>query len=110
MSSEITSSARPLRDIYTVSRLNREVRTILEGSFPLIWLEGELSNFSRPASGHWYFSLKDEAAQVRCAMHGQVGDVAPFENHSSTGRLKVAAEQIKKRGLASTIGTNDRVQ
>lgn len=56
------------RDIYTVSRLNREVRSVLEGSFPLIWLEGELSNFARPGSGHWYFSLKDEAAQVRCAM------------------------------------------
>ena len=56
------------RDIYTVSRLNREVRTVLEGSFPLIWLEGELSNLARPGSGHWYFSLKDEAAQVRCAM------------------------------------------
>ncbi|MDH5572975.1 MAG: exodeoxyribonuclease VII large subunit [Gammaproteobacteria bacterium] len=56
------------RDIYTISRLNREVRTVLEGSFPLIWLEAEVSNFSCPASGHWYFSLKDEAAQVRCAM------------------------------------------
>ena len=52
------------RDIYTVSRLNREVRTVLEGSFPLIWLEGELSNLARPGSGHWYFSLKDEAAQA----------------------------------------------
>jgi len=41
---------------------------VLEGSFPLIWLEGELSNLARPASGHWYFTLKDEAAQVRCAM------------------------------------------
>ena len=56
------------RDIYTVSRLNREVRTILETAFPLLWIEAELSNFSRPASGHWYFSLKDEAAQVKCAM------------------------------------------
>lgn len=56
------------RDIYTVSRLNREVRTVLETGFPLLWLEAELSNFARPASGHWYFSLKDEAAQVRCAM------------------------------------------
>ena len=55
------------RDIYTVSRLNREVRTALE-SFPLLWIEAELSNFARPASGHWYFSLKDEAAQVKCAM------------------------------------------
>lgn len=56
------------RDIYTVSRLNREVRTVLETGFPLLWLEGEVSNFSRPGSGHWYFTLKDEAAQVKCAM------------------------------------------
>ncbi len=63
-----TSDATRGRDIYTVSRLNREVRSILEGSFPLIWLEGEISNLARPGSGHWYFTLKDEAAQVRCAM------------------------------------------
>jgi exodeoxyribonuclease VII large subunit len=56
------------RDIYSVSRLNREVRAVLEGSFPLLWVEGELSNLAQPASGHIYFSLKDEAAQVRCAM------------------------------------------
>lgn len=56
------------RDIYTISRLNREVRTLLETGFPLLWIEAELSNFARPASGHWYFSLKDEAAQVKCAM------------------------------------------
>ncbi len=58
----------PERDVLTVSRLVRETRAVLEGSFPLLWLEGEISNFSRPASGHMYFSLKDEAAQVRCAM------------------------------------------
>jgi exodeoxyribonuclease VII large subunit len=56
------------RDVYTVSRLNREVRQLLEGSFPLIWVQGELSNLSRPASGHVYFSLKDANAQVRCAL------------------------------------------
>jgi exodeoxyribonuclease VII large subunit len=56
------------RDIFTVSRLNREVRAVLEGSFPLLWVEGELSNLSQPASGHLYFTLKDVAAQVRCAM------------------------------------------
>jgi len=59
---------RTTRDIYTVSRLNREARSLLEGSFPLLWVEGEISNLSRPSSGHWYFTLKDEAAQVRCAM------------------------------------------
>jgi len=56
------------RDIFTVSRLNRTVGHLLEGSFPLLWVEGELSNLARPSSGHWYFSLKDADAQVRCAM------------------------------------------
>ncbi len=58
----------PDRDIFSVSRLVRETKAVLEGSFPLLWLEGEISNFSRPSSGHMYFSLKDEAAQLRCAM------------------------------------------
>ncbi len=56
------------RVIYSVERLNNEIKDLLEHSYPLIWLEGEISNFSRPASGHWYFSLKDSTAQVRCAM------------------------------------------
>lgn len=55
-------------DVYTVTRLNREVRAVLEGNFGTLWLEGEISNFARPSSGHWYFSLKDPSAQVRCAM------------------------------------------
>ena len=56
------------RDIYNVTRLNREVRAVLEGSFPLLWVQGEISNLARPASGHIYFSLKDRHSQVRCAM------------------------------------------
>ena len=56
------------RDILTVSRLNSEVRSVLEGSFPLLWVEGEISNLAQPASGHIYFTLKDRHAQVRCAM------------------------------------------
>lgn len=56
------------RAVYSVSRLNQEVRQLLEGVYPLIWVEGEISNFSRPSSGHCYFSLKDQDAQVRCAM------------------------------------------
>lgn len=56
------------RDIYTVSRLNREARMVLEGGFTLIRVEGEISNLARPASGHLYFTLKDDQAQVRCAM------------------------------------------
>ena len=59
------------RDIYTVSRLNREARALLEAGLPTMWITGELSNLSRPASGHWYFTLKDEGAQVRCAMFRQ---------------------------------------
>ena len=55
-------------EIFTVSRLNREVRFLLEGNFPPLWIEGEISNFAAPNSGHWYFSMKDANAQVRCAM------------------------------------------
>ena len=58
----------PQKEVYSVSRLNSEVRALLEGSFPLLWVEGEISNLARPSSGHLYFSLKDSKAQVRCAM------------------------------------------
>lgn len=53
---------------FTVSELNNEVKSLLENSFRIIQVEGELSNFVRPSSGHWYFTLKDSGAQVRCAM------------------------------------------
>jgi exodeoxyribonuclease VII large subunit len=65
-------------DIYTVSRLNREVRVLLERGFGTLWLEAEISNFARPSSGHWYFSLKDAAAQVRCAMFRQRNMLCAF--------------------------------
>jgi exodeoxyribonuclease VII large subunit len=61
----------PEREIYTVSGLNRAVQGLLEGTFPLIWVEGELSGVARPASGHVYFTLKDANAQVRCALFRQ---------------------------------------
>ena len=60
--------AAPGRSVYTVSRLNKEVRVALERALGVVWVEGELSNLSQPSSGHWYFSLKDRDAQVRCAM------------------------------------------
>jgi exodeoxyribonuclease VII large subunit len=63
--------APPKRDVYTVARLNREARVLLERGLPSLWIQGEISNFSRPSSGHWYFSLKDGEAQVRCAMFRQ---------------------------------------
>jgi len=71
-------AARPDRDVYTVSRLNREVRVLLERGFGSLWLEAEISNFARPSSGHWYFSLKDAAAQVRCAMFRQRNMLSAF--------------------------------
>jgi len=61
----------PRREIFTISRLNREAKFLLERTLGAVWLEGEISNLSRPGSGHWYFSLKDAAAQVRCAMFRQ---------------------------------------
>ncbi|KAB7764856.1 exodeoxyribonuclease VII large subunit [Xanthomonas maliensis] len=55
-------------EILTPSQLNALARDLLEGSFPLIWVEGELGNVTRPSSGHLYFTLKDARAQIRCAM------------------------------------------
>ena len=55
-------------NIFTVSRLNSEVRLLLENEMGVVWLVGEISNFSAPVSGHWYFTLKDSRAQVKCAM------------------------------------------
>jgi exodeoxyribonuclease VII large subunit len=56
------------RQVLTPSSLNALARELIEGSFPLVWIEGELSNVARPASGHLYFTLKDATAQVRGAM------------------------------------------
>jgi len=56
------------RTVYAVSELAEILRVLLESSLPDIWVQGEISNFSRPASGHWYFTLKDARAQLRCAM------------------------------------------
>lgn len=70
--------------ILTVSELNAEVNLLLTQSFPLIYLEGEISNLARPASGHFYFSLKDAKAQVRCAM---------FRNSAMRCRIKPANGQ-----------------
>jgi len=56
------------RQILSPSQLNTLARDLLEGAFPLVWVEGELGNLSRPGSGHLYFTLKDARAQVRCAL------------------------------------------
>lgn len=62
------SQEQPRSAVYTVSELNHEVRAMLEARYPPIWIQGEISNLSRPASGHLYFSLKDARCQIRCAM------------------------------------------
>lgn len=62
------TSNPPEREILTVSDLNRRARGLLESEFRQVWVEGEISNLAKPASGHWYFTLKDDKAQVRCAM------------------------------------------
>jgi len=69
MSASPPSPADP--DVFSVSRLNHEARLLLEGALGGVWVQGEISNFSRPGSGHWYFSLKDAQAQLRCAMFRQ---------------------------------------
>ncbi len=56
------------KTIFSVSQLNRRAKQLLETHLPLIWVSGELSNLAQPGSGHWYFSLKDDRAQVKCAM------------------------------------------
>ncbi|HEX4389905.1 MAG TPA: exodeoxyribonuclease VII large subunit [Steroidobacteraceae bacterium] len=68
VSPEIRNVTAPVREVYSVTRLTREVRALLDRGLGVIWVEGELSNFSQPASGHWYFSLKDRDAQLRCVM------------------------------------------
>lgn len=68
MNASTDTSRTTDRPVITVSRLNREVRELLEQGMPPVWVEGELSNLARPASGHLYFSLKDDRAQIRCAM------------------------------------------
>jgi exodeoxyribonuclease VII large subunit len=78
VSSPDPAARTPERDIYSVSRLNREVRRLLEKGFSRIWLEGELSNLARPSSGHLYFSLKDAGAQIRGAMFRNRNRVLPF--------------------------------
>jgi exodeoxyribonuclease VII large subunit len=112
--------------IYTVSTITREIKEVLETSFPRLWVEGEVSNYKRHSSGHLYFTLKDENAQIRCAMWrfkaGELrfrledglkvlleADIQVYEKSGSyqlivqqlqpagIGELQLAFEQLKKR-------------
>ena len=80
-------------DVLSVSQLNARARQLLEDVFPRIWVEGELSNLSRPSSGHMYFTLKDDRAQIRCAL---------FRQHAARVRLAMRdGQQIRARGRVS---------
>jgi exodeoxyribonuclease VII large subunit len=93
MSSSVQVGADAGRNVFTVSRLNREVRLLLERGLGVVWVEGELSNFSQPSSGHWYFSLKDRDAQLRCAMFRLKNAVLGF--------TPKAGQQVLARGRIS---------
>lgn len=56
------------KDVLSVSQLNRQIKRLIEQNYSAMWIEGEIANFAQPSSGHWYFTLTDEKAQVRCAM------------------------------------------
>lgn len=111
--------AKPLRIptssevVFKVSELVQEARLILEGRFTDIWLLGEISNFSAPASAHWYFSLKDDKAQIRCAMFRSRNQQAPLipQNgmqieikgtltvYPTRGDMQVIVEQLRPAGI-----------
>ncbi len=82
--------------IYTISELTREIKDLLESEFPFLWLEGEISNFRIPPSGHCYFTLKDASSQIRAVFFksGQLGLSFRPENGLQVlcfGRLSVYA-------------------
>ena len=81
-----------------VSELNRRVKSILENSFPPLWVSGEISNLTKHGSGHWYFSLKDDKAQVRCVMfrhRNQYLDFSPNEGMQVEARAVVSMYEAR---------------
>ncbi len=91
MSNLLSASVDELSSTFSVSELNRRAKGLLETHFPLIWVEGEISNISRPASGHWYFTLKDSGAQISCAMFKRRSAYVKF-NPRVGDHLKVRAK------------------
>ena len=109
---DTSSDSPPTLPVLTVSELNRMARRALESQLPLLWVEGEVSNFTRAASGHWYFSLKDAYAQVRCVMfrgRNQFADFTPANGdhvevralpslYEARGEFQLGAESIRRAG------------
>ena len=89
-------------NVYQVSQLTDEMRRLMEVSYPEIWIEGELSSLSTPASGHLYFSLKDERSQLRCAM---------FKGRASISRYRPkAGDLVKVRAKISVYSARGDLQ
>ncbi|WP_323121054.1 exodeoxyribonuclease VII large subunit [Burkholderia alba] len=98
--------------VIPVSALNRAIGTMLERSFPLLWVAGEVSNFTRAASGHWYFSIKDGQAQMRCVMfrgRAQHAEFTPREGdrievralvtmYEPRGEVQLNVEAVRRTG------------
>lgn len=103
------------RDILTVSELNQAVARLLEDSFDVSWVRGEVSNFTPAASGHWYFTLKDNGASVRAVMFRsraaavgftpKSGDSVELKGrvtlYEARGEYQIQAEQLRRAGLGS---------
>lgn len=106
---------RDPRRVFSVSQLNEESRRLLEGALPSVWVEGEISNFQAASSGHWYFSLKDAGAQIRCAMfrgrnirarlRPANGDSVLVRGgislYAARGEYQLIAEEIESAGLGA---------
>lgn len=97
-----TENSTTERRVYTVSELNRSVAQVLETNFAWIWVEGEISNLARPASGHIYFSLKDAEAQLSCAMFRGNNRLLNFKPENGT--------QVVVRGKVSLYETRGNYQ
>lgn len=120
---EFTANISPSKRI-TVTELNRMARNLLEQNFPLFWITGEVSNFTRAASGHWYFSLKDSGAQVRCVMFkGRNGfvDFIPREGdkiearctvtlYEARGDFQLTVEFVQRAGLGALFEAFERLK
>jgi exodeoxyribonuclease VII large subunit len=102
-----------LRRVLSVSELNRSAKELLEQAFPLLWVSGEISNIKCYGSGHWYFSLKDAQAQVRCVMFReknryldwqprdgmQVEARALVTLYQARGEFQLCVETLRRAGL-----------
>ena len=96
-------------NIFSVSTLNRSVANLLEQEFAWIWVEGEISNLAQPASGHIYFSLKDNAAQVSCAMFKGRNRTLTFQPENGKQILVRAKVSLYQRSEERRVGKECRL-